>query len=157
MLPIKKILCPVDFSTPCYKALARARELAAHFSSTLTLLHVVSPIPVIPNSTFPSAAHVPDLLSEMEESASRSLAELEEDFAGKGINCKTIVVHGAPADQIVATASAENSELIVIATHGMTGWKRVLFGSVAEKVVRYSPCAVLTIRAPETDEKESSE
>ncbi|MFO8089405.1 MAG: universal stress protein [Desulfatiglandaceae bacterium] len=157
MLPIKNILCPVDFSTPCYQALAHARELAAHFSSTVTLLHVVSPIPVIPNSTFPSAAHVPDLLSEMEESARQSIAVLEKEFAGEGIKCKTLVVHGAPADQIVATASGEHTELIVIATHGMTGWKRVLFGSVAEKVVRYSPCAVLTIRAPEEDEKGSSE
>jgi universal stress protein A len=152
MLPIKKILCPIDFSTPCYKALARARELAAHFSSSLTLLHVVSPIPVIPNSTFPSAAHVPDLLSEMEESARQSLADVEKEVAAAGIDCKSRVVHGAPADQIVATAAAEQTDLVVIATHGMTGWKRVLFGSVAEKVVRYCPCEVLTIRAPKEEE-----
>jgi nucleotide-binding universal stress UspA family protein len=157
MLPIKKILCPVDFSTPCFKALARARELAVHFSSTITMLHVVSPIPVIPNSTFPSAAHVPDLLSEMEESARQSLAGMEKELTAKGLDCRSLVAHGSPADQIVATASDENTELIVIATHGMTGWKRVLFGSVAEKVVRYSPCAVLTIRAPEEDEEDSSE
>ena len=157
MLPIKKILCPVDFSPPCYEALGRARELAAHFSATLTLLHVVSPIPVIPNSTFPSAAHVPDLLSEMEESARQSLADIEKELAEAGVQCKSSVVHGAPADQIVAAASTEKSDLIVIATHGMTGWKRVLFGSVAEKVVRYAPCAVLTIRASQQDEEESSD
>lgn len=157
MLPIKRILCPIDFSPPCYEALSRARELAAHFSSTLTLLHVVSPIPVIPNSTFPSAAHVPDLLSEMEESARQSLAEVEKEIAAAGIECRSRVVHGAPADQIVAVASADGTDLVVIATHGMTGWKRVLFGSVAEKVVRYCPCAVLTVRAPGQKRDESSE
>lgn len=157
MLPIKKILCPMDFSPPCYEALGRAREFASHFSSKLTLLHVVSPIPVIPNSTFPSAAHVPDLLNEMEDSARQSLAEVEKEIAAAGIDCTTRVVHGAPADQIVAAATSEQADLVVIATHGMTGWKRVLFGSVAEKVVRYCPCAVLTIRALGQDKEDHSE
>jgi nucleotide-binding universal stress UspA family protein len=49
----------------------------------------------------------------------------------------------------VRIAEHENADLIVIATHGMTGWRRVLFGSVAEKVVRLAKCPVLTIRAPQ--------
>ena len=155
MLQVNRILCPVDFSTPCYEALAQARELASHFSAQMILLHVVSPIPVIPNSTFPSAAHVPDLLNEMEDSARQSLAEVEKEMAEKGIESRCLVLHGSPADQIVSAASTEKADLVVIATHGMTGWKRVLFGSVAEKVVRHCKCPVLTIRSQKTEEKES--
>ncbi len=154
MFPVNKILCPVDFSAPCYEALSQARELATRFSSQLILLHVVSPIPVIPNSTFPSAAHVPELLSEMEASARQSLAEVEKELDEKGIDCRCLVLHGSPADQIIAAASSEKADLVVIATHGMTGWKRVLFGSVAEKIVRHCPCPVLTIRYHKTEENQ---
>lgn len=59
--------------------------------------------------------------------------------------------HGDAASEIVRIAETESADLKVIATHGMTGWRRVLFRSVAEKVVRPAKCPVLSLRAPQTD------
>ena len=56
--------------------------------------------------------------------------------------------HGDPAKEIVRIAIDENIDMIVIATHGLTGWQHIVFGSVAEKVVRFAECPVLTVRGP---------
>jgi nucleotide-binding universal stress UspA family protein len=64
-----------------------------------------------------------------------------------------IVIHGKPAHEIVSLASQEMADIIVIATQGESGWQRFVFGSVAEKVVRHADCPVLTIRAPNPEEK----
>lgn len=64
---------------------------------------------------------------------------------------RTIVGHGDVADEIVRIAETEKADLIVTATHGTTGWRRFVFGSVAEKVVRLAKCPVLTIRNPQEE------
>jgi len=61
---------------------------------------------------------------------------------------RQIVVLGGAADEIIRISGEEKVDLIVIATHGQTGWRHMVFGSVAEKVVRLAPCPVLTVRAP---------
>jgi nucleotide-binding universal stress UspA family protein len=75
-----------------------------------------------------------DILTQLGTSAPRSRA-----IVGMGTNA---------ADEIIRIAGEEKADLIVIATHGFTGWKHFVFGSVAEKVVRIASCPVLTIRAP---------
>ena len=64
------------------------------------------------------------------------------------------VVTGEAAQEIVDFAAREQIDLIVIATHGLTGWQHFLTGSVTEKVVRLAPCAVLTIRPPQAEKQE---
>jgi len=64
------------------------------------------------------------------------------------LHVRQIVVLGEAADEIVRMSEEQRVDLIVIATHGQTGWRHMVFGSVAEKVVRLAPCPVLTIRAP---------
>ncbi len=61
---------------------------------------------------------------------------------------RDLVTTGEPAPEILRIAAEEHVDLIVIASHGLTGWRRLVFGSVAEKVVRQAPCPVLTIAAP---------
>ena len=148
MIPFKKILCPIDFSEPSYEALKAANELALHFSAELCLIHVVSLVPILPASPDPAAFNVPLYQEELEASSKKSLQEAVEKRISKGLHAYQIVVEGDAAYQIVRIAQEENAELIVMATHGQTGWRRLIFGSVAAKVIRLATCPVLTIHAP---------
>ena len=149
MLPIKKILCPTDFSDPSYGALNTANELALHFSAELIVIHVVSPIPVIPPSAAPTEFaefNIPSYQLEMEAMAEKTLDEtVKEKISGK-VRSRSFVVQGDPTNEIIKLAEEEKVDMIVIATHGLTGWRRVIFGSVAGKVLRLAPCPVLSIQ-----------
>ncbi len=153
MLPITKILCPTDFSQPSYEALEAAKELALHFSAELILMNVVTPIPVVPASPDPTGVDLSGYQLEMVGFAKESMETLLKERIPPEITARHMVFQGNPADEIVHTASQEEVDMIVIATHGLTGWRRFIFGSVAEKVVRLSPRPVLTITAPKGHKK----
>jgi len=143
MLPFNKILCPTDFSEASSKALKPATELALHFSGEVILLHVVHPLAVVPQAT---RFDLPSYHKEMETFARTRLQEIV-DKTMTGITFHQMVVVGGAADEIVNVAKSENADIIVIATHGASGWRRVMFGSVAEKVTRLADCPVLLINA----------
>ena len=145
MLPIRKIICPTDFSEPSYEAIKSAGELAFHFGSELCVLHVVSPVPSVPVGVEPSGFNVSLYERELEASSKRSLEEIIHQMEWKDLKLRLIVVRGNAADEIVRTAEEEHADLIVIATRGRTGLDRLIFGSVAEKVVRLARCPVLTV------------
>ena len=151
MLPFKKILCPTDFSEPSTRAVKVASELAMHFSAEVCLLHVIAPIPVpvVEGADLSPGFDVPSYQLELETLAERSIKEMLEKMLPKELKVRPLVGHGDAANEIVRIAEEEKFDLIVIATHGTTGWRHLIFGSVAEKVVRLSPCPVLTIRATE--------
>lgn len=151
MLPFNKILCPTDFSEASGKALEAAGELALHFSAEVILLHVVHPLAFVPQAT---RFDVPLYQSEMETHARNRLQEIVEKGL-TGILFHQMVVLGDAANEIANMAERENADVIVIATHGETGWRRFMFGSVAEKVVRLAECPVLIIHAS-PEEKEGS-
>jgi|SRR5215472_8078913 len=147
MLPIKKILCPTDFSEPSREAVKVAGELAAHFRAGLVLVHVVPALPALPND--PNYVfNIPEYERLLHKDAEEKMGRLAGAGALEGTTARTIFSHGDAASEIVRIAEVENSDLIVIATRGTTGWQRLLFGSVAEKVVRLAGCPVLTIRNP---------
>jgi nucleotide-binding universal stress UspA family protein len=147
MVPFKKILSPTDFSDLSYEAMKAANELALHFSAELYVVHVVPPIPTanVPAPKTPSRLHVPSYRQELEESSKKSLDEIVKQQISKEVRAHPIVVEGDASYQIVRIAEEENVDLIVMATHGETGWRRLVIGSVAEKVGRLARCAVLTI------------
>jgi len=145
MLPFKKILYPTDFSDPSYEALKAANELALHFSTELCVVHVVSPVTTAPAD--PSGSNFL-VFQEMEKAARESLKEMVKKRIPKELLVRQIVVLGGAAEEIIQISEKERVDLIVIATHGQTGWRHFVFGSVAEKVVRLAPCPVLTIRTP---------
>ncbi|OGP88365.1 MAG: hypothetical protein A2156_05165 [Deltaproteobacteria bacterium RBG_16_48_10] len=145
MLPIKKILCPTDFSEASYEAIKAAGELAFHFGSELCVLHIVSPVPLVPMGAEPSGFNVSLYERELEASSKRTLEEITHQLEWKDLKVRLIVLRGNAADEIVRTAGEENVDLIVIATRGRTGWDRLIFGSVAEKVVRLAKCPILTV------------
>ena len=145
MLPLRKILCPTDFSEASYKALKAANELALHFSAALALVYVVPLVIDIPTS---ADIYIPSDIQTAQALAEKALEEVVEKRVSEKVRIRTKVVIGDPGDEIVKTAAGVNADIIVIATHGLTGWRRFIFGSVAEKVVRFAPCPVLTIQSP---------
>ena len=150
MLPIKKIVCPTDFSDPSYEGLKVARELAEHFSAELILVNVIFPGPIVPGVAEPGF-HIPAALEAMQETAEKKLQDLTQKKMPENIPVQTLVVSGKPAYEIVDLAEKEKADIIVIATHGESGWQKFLFGSVTEKVIRMAACPVLTVQQPKAD------
>jgi nucleotide-binding universal stress UspA family protein/archaellum component FlaC len=157
MLPFKKILCPTDFSEASYEAIKTAGELAFHFGSELCVLHIVSPVPLVPMGAEPSGFNVSLYERELEASSKRTLEEITHQLEWKDLKVRLIVLRGNAADEIVRTAGEENVDLVVIATRGRTGLDRLIFGSVAEKVVRLAKCPILTVTSrPSQEESKGS-
>jgi nucleotide-binding universal stress UspA family protein len=89
----------------------------------------------------------------MQAAAQNGFQQWRRNKVPKEIKARDQVIIGNPSQQIVETAKKESADIIVIATHGMTGWRRFIFGSVAEKVVRLAECPVLTVPAPSEEEQ----
>lgn len=145
MLPLQKILCPIDFSDASFAAMKQAGELAQHFGASLVVLHVLTPLaPEIGAEVYmASRSYEDDNLAATQRDLQAAVAQ----SAPVGVETHVLTRIGRAADEIVAAAEIEEADLIVIATHGLTGWRHLVFGSVAEQVVRSAPCAVLTIHA----------
>jgi nucleotide-binding universal stress UspA family protein len=137
-----KILVPVDFSRPSGYALLCGGDFARQYGGKITLLTVIEPDPLMRFETHALAVN----REALEGRLRAELSEFGHKLAGKGHIEGVLIRHGKPFEQIVKTASALKTDLIIIATHGHTGLKRVLLGSTAERVIRYASCAVLTVR-----------
>jgi universal stress protein A len=145
MLPFKKIICPTDFSEPACKAIKAAGEMAEKFSAELILLHVVGPVPVLETPTGLAGFDVAAYQQELSASAESSLQMRLEKHIPSSVVARTLVVHGEAAHEVVRVANEEGADLIVVSTHGESGWRHRIFGSVTEKVIRHAQCPVLTI------------
>jgi nucleotide-binding universal stress UspA family protein len=142
MLPISRILFPVDFSDRCADMLPYVKIIAARYGAEITLLHVINPVVGIPNI----GISPPELLPESGWLMSQQAERLE--CFGKdqldGLPVRTLVYEGEPEAQIVATAVAEKSQLVIMATHGHGRIRRFLIGSTTCKVLHDLHCPVLT-------------
>lgn len=147
-MPWKKICCAVDFSECSHAALDEAATLAGREGAALVLLHVYPP-PRPPGPEAPLAWSPSDLeaetLGELEGPMARLRADAEA-IAGAG-RVETRLLAGKPADEIARFARDGGCDLVVIGTHGRTGVRRLVLGSVAEQVVRAAPVSVLVSRA----------
>ena len=151
MLPFKRILCPTDFSQPAAAALKRAEEVARHFGAEMLVAHVIPSVPgphTYPDPPVASSFDVPLYQQELAINAEKILKDLVSHQVSPEVRTRDLVTTGEAAPEILRIADKERVDLIVIASHGLTGWRRLVFGSVAEKVVRQAPCPVLTIVAP---------
>jgi nucleotide-binding universal stress UspA family protein len=153
MLPIKKIISPTDFSEPSYAGVKAANELAAQFSAEMILVHVVPPAHPFPPTRLQGDFEVLEYSERLIAASRESLDQVAKKMIAAKTPSLTLILEGDPADEIVNLASSETADLIVIASHGWTGWHRFIFGSVAEKVVRFAPCPVLTIPATQGKER----
>ncbi|MGD0674790.1 MAG: universal stress protein [Polyangiaceae bacterium] len=145
MLQPKLVLAPIDFSAPSRQAADAAAEIASRFGAALLLVHVVPALPKLPPGFLFKEGEYEQCLHE--EAAAR-LTELSARYAQGGISVQSEI--GCANDvgpEILRIAEHHKVDLVVIATHGMTGWNKMIFGSVAEKVVRLASSAVLLLRA----------
>jgi universal stress protein A len=145
LMNIQRILAPTDFSELSKQGLTSALELAEVFGAKLLLLHVVEPPPYPVEGIVPSHLGA-TLLDDLERQASNELAQALSETQTSRVEVARRVVTGVPYRKIVDVAEEEQSDLIVMTTHGRTGLGHLVMGSVAEKVVRTSPCPVFTIR-----------
>ena len=147
-ISLDRILVPVDFSPLSKKAVHYATRLAQQFGGDVDLLHVVEP--EVP-PTFDGYMVAPPIIST--GSSARSATQLKHwansvrnagiTRVGSDVRC------GLASIEIVDAAKELDVDLIVIATHGYTGWKHFAIGSTAERVVRAAPCPVLVVREKE--------
>lgn len=140
----KKILCPVDFSEFTDEILVYAVNIANRFNSELHLIHV---IPNLNYFTPYESFLTPENLVAIERNIE---GEVGKDFdkITKKLNFpfKRIVKTGVTFVEIIDYIKQQEIDLVVMGTHGRSGIEHILIGSVAEKVVRKSPCPVLTVR-----------
>ena len=142
---ITRILVAVDFSAHSDRALRYAARLAGQVGASVELLHVVEDISYGAFSEV-YVPNMPDLLQDMVNNGVQRLTSLKAALFPSRADVETTVFVGRPASAIVDHARAGAFDLIVMGTHGRTGLSHMFTGSVAERVVRTAPCAVLTVR-----------
>jgi universal stress protein A len=137
MPQFKKILCPVDFDQNSALALRLASELAQERKAILHLLHVVA---------MPPGPEVALSFAKMEAAARTRLERLARQKVNGKARYEVEVMMGDPGVEVLQAAKRLGADLIVMATHGRKGLRRLVLGSVAERVVREASCPVLTVK-----------
>lgn len=161
-LKVRKILVPIAFTDNCLRAKEYADALAKRFDAEVELLHVVEASPYEVYQQRGIVADVPIyesalgsvprstqkfIIKDVMEETRNELEKIAGDDAG--IKYKLEVKHGHAVDEILRAIEEFKADVVVMATHGRTGVKHMLLGSVAEKIVRLSPVPVLTVRVAE--------
>jgi nucleotide-binding universal stress UspA family protein len=141
---LRQILAPTDFSQNSEKAINYAIELARLVGAKLTLLHVV-PEPSALDYTMQGIPvdEIQAWQKEAEEKLADQLAKAKLEYQNVD-SIQTTALH--PRDEIVRAATSLSADLLVLSTHGYKGWKHLLFGSDAEKILEHAPCPVVVIR-----------
>jgi nucleotide-binding universal stress UspA family protein len=144
MKNVKKILVPVDFSKNSEKILKDSIDVADNFGAKLTAVYIVQSFEDYSGFFVP---HIPidQFQNEMFEGAKKKMENFIEDTLGEVDACENYVTIGDVGEEIIKYAEKTDAGMIVMGTHGYKGLERVLFGSVAEQVVKNAPCPVLTI------------
>ena len=150
-MQLRNILVATDFSPAAEQALATAIELARENGGRLTLLHVCE---VLPYSTPSLSMYVPspEESGDLIAAARRGLDAAKERCAAAGVAAEAAWVTGAPASEIVRFAAARDADVIVVGSHGGSGFRRLVLGSVADAVVRNADCPVLMVHEREATE-----
>lgn len=140
----RRIIVPTDLSDLSLEALQYAEEVARLFNAEIIVLHVIDPR----NKTGATV----DRLEDAEFEARKSVIHLLMEHTIVPKNLKLEICRGTAVDEIIKAIRQSHADLVVMSTHGRTGLKHVLMGSVAEQVVRLSPVPVLTVKSDGPDE-----
>jgi len=144
---IRQILVPIDFSNYSRLALTHAKKIAADYNARLQLLHVVQE--VIRPTFYYASDHPPALqfTPQLAERATQAMQDMLEGTVGINPEAEFFVTEGHPRTEILDFADRHHSDLIVIATHGLSGFENLLLGSTTGMVVRRAKCPVFTVKA----------
>jgi len=146
-ITFRRILAPTDFSEAAQNGLKCAQRFAEEFGAELILLYVMEPLPSTTLVAVPGPMVVSGVDFPEAEKNLRILAQSSRNGLKERTRCE--IRTGVPSHEIVEAAKEADVDLIVIATHGYTGWKHFCIGSTAERVVRAAPCPVLVVREKE--------
>jgi len=142
---LARIMLPVDFSPSSRAALKIATDLAEHFHANLYLVHV---IPTFPNTTFADFVLEESALQNATRSAEERLTKCCASLADRGVKASySVEVGNDTAGEILEAVEREHISLVVISTHGISGWHPLVFGSIAEKVVKLVQCPLLLLHS----------
>jgi universal stress protein A len=144
----RKILFCTDFSENSDPPRRLAAEYAKVFHADLAIVHVVESWAGFPTYEFRVPVDLHELAVSIQESVQTDLDEMAKEFALVVPEVTTHCKIGAPAQEIVKLARDLAVDLIIMGTHGWTGFKHLLLGSVAENVLRLANCPVLVVKSP---------
>lgn len=143
----KKILCPVDFSEGSASAVEKAKELSRALGTEVELLHAYQlPVMALPDG---AVTVTPTYVADLLDRAQKALNKYRDELSVAGVHANTKLLEGNPAQVITERAKELETPMIVMGTHGRSGFKRFLLGSVTERVVRMATSPVLTVHLPE--------
>lgn len=140
---IKKILVGTDFSSNSDKAVDYAVSLAEKFGADILLVHIIESFAYSVTDTATVISHEKALLV----TASALLDNLLKKLVEQNVSVKSELAQGSPHREIIKKAEKYGADLIVVGTHGRSAIERFFIGSVAEKIVRFATCPVLTVRS----------
>ncbi|MGB7546551.1 MAG: universal stress protein [Terracidiphilus sp.] len=144
-----RILVPIDFSSSSRAALDVATELADKFHAEVHLLNV---IPAFPNVSLPDSITEASIVEKGKQEAEERFAVSEAALGARGIKVTSSVEVGNDvAGAILEAIDREHADLVVISTHGLSGWYPLVFGSIAEKIVKLVQCPLLLLRTPKPE------
>ena len=146
MLTLKTVLVPTDFSDASESALRYGKAMAEAFGASLHVVHVMEDLLAHAWAAEVYVSSMPQLRDEIERESRQRLAALLTDAERGTYRVETALLAGNPFLEIIRYAKSHEVDLIVMGTHGRGPIAHMLLGSVAEKVVRKSPCPVLTVR-----------
>ena len=140
-----KLLLPIDFSPSSQAALEMASDLAQHFQAELYLVNV---IPEFPTTTIPDLIPETVFLEKARKHAESHLAKCTAALVTRGVKSTfSVEVGNDVVGNIMQVVDREHIDMIVISTHGISGWHPLVFGSIAEKVVKLVQCPLLLLRS----------
>ena len=146
MKRIRRILHPTDFSRASSRAYQQAVELAKANRAELVLVHVLAPPMPMMADGYVSPKVYDDMAAATRAYAERHLNALIGKAKQAGLRVSGLLLDGVPHERIAQTARSKKADVVVLGTHGRTGFSRVFLGSVASRVLAVSPCPVLTVR-----------
>jgi len=148
-LPIRRVLVPVDGSHPSWKASALAIDLAKRFEAELIALHVIDPrYKELEIAISPRPGRFKKIITKVIRDARKIVNSVKKKAIEKNVNVKTDVISNfsSVTKDILEYAKVNKVDVIVIGSRGMTGFKKMLLGSVASGVVTYAHCPVIVVK-----------
>ena len=147
MTTYKQLRVPVDETPMSYAAAEQALSLAKDLNCPVTIMSVIAVDPFVGVDFYKVAPAITDYFMQAEQNAQNRLAEIQQSFSREGISVDTKIIRGVAASEgIVQIANEIGADLIIMGSHGRTGVKKMMLGSVAQNVLTQSPVPVLIVK-----------
>ena len=143
---VNNILVPIDFSNYSKKALAYSSQIAQSYNAQLQVLHIIEET-MHPAFSVSGKSSIFDLVPDIRDDSRKRAEKMMKEVVSDKVKFHIYIQGGRAANAIIQFSKENSTDLIVIATHGLTGFEHMLLGSVTEKVVRMAPCPVFTVKA----------